>query len=35
MLSNKAKDLLSNNSKAKIGMEYSVSNIKEEIVGVL
>lgn len=34
MLSNKAKDLLSNNSKAKIGIEYSVSNIKEEIVGV-
>lgn len=34
MLSNKAKDLLTNNSKAKIGIEYNISNIKEEIVGV-
>lgn len=34
MLSNKAKDLLTNDSKAKIGIEYSISNINEEIVGV-
>lgn len=34
MLSNRAKDLLSKDSKAKVGVEYTVSNLKETIVGV-
>lgn len=34
MLSNKAQDLLSSTSKAKIGVEYTVSNLNEKIVGV-
>ena len=34
MLSNKAQDLLTEKSKAKIGVEYKVSNLEEKIVGV-
>lgn len=34
MLSNKSKELLSKDSKAKVGVEYTVSNLKETIVGV-